>query len=157
MTIAIWYLRWKSLSRNINWISRQFTKQASFPIIQISSDTTSDEKVIYLSAGIHGDEVSSNGGSVRMGTGSSKSISLASFCYFPCLNPWGLINNSRWDQEGVDLNRVWDNRNIRLWEKSWSGSKKWRLVWHHTWRLWPDGIYFRAFGWSSFQYGREYS
>ena len=75
--------RWKSLSRKYKLDIETIAKQASFPIIQISSDTTSDEKVIYLSAGIHGDEVGAIGGSVRMGTGSSKSISLASFCYFP--------------------------------------------------------------------------
>jgi protein MpaA len=27
---------------------------------------------------------------------------------YPCLNPWGLENNSRWDAKALDLNRVWN-------------------------------------------------
>ena len=101
--------RWKSLSRKYKLDVETIAKQASFPIIQISSDTTSDEKFIYLSAGIHGDEVGATEGLFEWARVHLSQFRSFPFVIFPCLNPWGLINNSRWDQEGVDLNRVWDS------------------------------------------------
>ena len=34
--------------------------------------------------------------------------------FLPCLNPWGFVHNSRNDEGGIDLNRIWDNHHHPL-------------------------------------------
>ena len=43
-----------------------------------------------------------------MGRIEAEPIKHASLLIYPCLNPWGLENNSRIDAKGIDLNRIWD-------------------------------------------------
>ena len=91
--------RWKSLSRKYNLDVETIAKQASFPIIQISSDTTSDEKVIYLSAGIHGDEVGATEGlfewaRVHLSQFRSLPFVIFAFCITSPTGPFSCFDNS---------------------------------------------------------------
>ncbi len=60
---------------------------------------------IYLSAGIHGDEAAATEGLVEWAQANTDALRLLNVLIFPCLNPWGLVNNSRRDPDGRDLNR----------------------------------------------------
>jgi len=61
---------------------------------------------LYLSAGIHGDEPASTEAALEWAA-NSPLVEKFNLLAFPCLNPWGLVNNSRTDAEGRDLNRTY--------------------------------------------------
>lgn len=62
---------------------------------------------IYLSAGIHGDEPAGTEGALTWILENPKTADAANLLVFPCLNPWGLTNNCRLDENGRDLNRTY--------------------------------------------------
>ena len=61
---------------------------------------------IYISAGIHGDEPASSEALVTWAETNLARLPSLPLLLFPCLNPWGLVNNCRFDANGLDLNRV---------------------------------------------------
>jgi murein peptide amidase A len=71
----------------------------------VSRRKVSHAPSIYLSAGIHGDEAAATEGLVEWAQANSDKLRLLNVLIFPCLNPWGLVNNSRRDPDGRDLNR----------------------------------------------------
>jgi hypothetical protein len=60
---------------------------------------------LYISAGIHGDEPGGTEGLIAWAEREGERLRDLPLLIFPCLNPWGLIANSRYDQSGIDLNR----------------------------------------------------
>jgi len=67
---------------------------------------------IYFSAGIHGDEPAATEALVTWAEKNVRILKLIRAVIFPCLNPWGLANNSRLDAEGRDLNRCYNTNNV---------------------------------------------
>ena len=67
---------------------------------------------VYLSAGIHGDEPAPVEGLIRWAEASLAKLESWNWMIFPCLNPWGLERNIRFDAEGRDLNRFYDSRKV---------------------------------------------
>ncbi len=63
----------------------------------------------YLSAGIHGDEAAATEACLEWVTSTTFLPDDINIMVFPCLNPWGLVNNRRTDEEGRDLNRTYHN------------------------------------------------
>lgn len=63
---------------------------------------------LYISAGIHGDEPAGTEGLLQWAENNRKLLSKIPLVLYPCLNPWGLIENSRLNLRGNDLNRSWD-------------------------------------------------
>jgi len=59
----------------------------------------------YLSAGIHGDEPAGVWALLDWAGARAHSLRRREWVIMPCLNPWGLMANSRWDSQGRDLNR----------------------------------------------------
>ncbi|TDU72829.1 succinylglutamate desuccinylase/aspartoacylase family protein [Prosthecobacter fusiformis] len=64
-----------------------------------------DEPVIYLSSGVHGDEVGAAWGLLLWAEENEALLLKHRFLIFPCLNPFGLMLNTRADHHGQDLNR----------------------------------------------------
>jgi len=62
----------------------------------------------YVSAGIHGDEPAGTEALLAWAEKNYKLLSKIPLIIYPCLNPWGLIENSRLNVKGKDLNRSWD-------------------------------------------------
>jgi hypothetical protein len=62
---------------------------------------------VYLSAGIHGDEPAATEGCLEWLATTGLAPDRCNLLAFPCLNPWGLVNNCRLDAEGRDLNRTY--------------------------------------------------
>lgn len=61
--------------------------------------------VIYISAGVHGDEPAATSGLLAWAQKRIAWLRSSPFLIFPCLNPHGLLANTRVDQNGRDLNR----------------------------------------------------
>lgn len=62
---------------------------------------------IYVSAGIHGDEPAATEAALEWVNTTNQPFDEFNLLVFPCLNPWGLVNNSRLDADGRDLNRTY--------------------------------------------------
>lgn len=61
---------------------------------------------VYISAGIHGDEPASSEALIFWAEKHARRLARWPLLLFPCLNPWGLRNNCRFDAAGLDLNRA---------------------------------------------------
>lgn len=61
---------------------------------------------LYLSAGIHGDEPAATEALLVWAEQNAARLRDLPLLILPCLNPWGLVNNSRFDDRGIDLNRT---------------------------------------------------
>lgn len=68
---------------------------------------------IYVSTGIHGDESAATEGALAWLSRTRLSFDSFNLLAFPCLNPWGLVNNSRLDAAGRDLNRTYHDASIQ--------------------------------------------
>ena len=77
-------------------------------------------EAVYLSAGIHGDEPASTEGLICWAEANVPLLRRWPFVIFPCLNPWGLVHNSRTDEHCQDLNRLFKEDHvpfIRAWKE----------------------------------------
>jgi len=105
--------RWRVLAKREGWRMRKFAQADGFPVYVIESPSRSGSS-LYLSAGIHGDEPAATEGLVTWCEKRAKALKKCAVLIFPCLNPWGLQNNSRHDAGGRDLNRGYHRQDIAV-------------------------------------------
>ena len=75
---------------------------------------------IYISAGVHGDEPAPPWALLEWARDNTELMKSHRFLIFPCLNPHGLIHNTRVDHRGVDINRTFHDEGgplIAAWRK----------------------------------------
>jgi len=70
-----------------------------------SASARAGAPVIYISAGVHGDEPAATSGLLAWAQKRIDWLRDGAFLLFPCLNPHGLLANTRVNQAGLDLNR----------------------------------------------------
>jgi hypothetical protein len=99
--------KWRTLVRKNGWKIKKIAESADMPIYEVFSGKEDSGNLVYISAGIHGDEPASVWALYSWFEMQSESHDELSFMIFPCLNPFGLINNIRFDSDGDDLNRSW--------------------------------------------------
>ncbi len=98
--------RWRAVARTAKLRLEKYSEAGGCDLYCVGSPRRiPDAPSIYLSAGIHGDEAAATEGLVEWAQANSDSLRLFNILIFPCLNPWGLMNNSRRDPDGRDLNR----------------------------------------------------
>ena len=107
--------RWRALARGAGWRMRKFAEADGFPLYCVSSLSGSGPS-LYLSAGIHGDEPAGPEALVAWVHRRARSLRRHPLFIFPCLNPWGLVHNSRLDGEGRDLNRAYHRHDVPVVE-----------------------------------------
>lgn len=103
--------RWRKIARASGLKMIAFAESDGYPIWMLTS-RASPEGGGYLSAGIHGDEPAGTEGLVRWAENNTPLLSKLPCLIFPCLNPWGLVNNSRMDAKGRDLNRTFQHDHV---------------------------------------------
>ena len=98
--------RWRAVAQRAGLVMRAFATDSGFKIFAVRSKKLPPEKGIYISAGIHGDEPAGTEALISWAEKNARILAKFPFFIAPCLNPWGLIHNSRVDAHGRDLNRV---------------------------------------------------
>lgn len=106
--------RWRAMARSAGLVMRRFATEGEQPVYMVRSPALRKRDGIYISAGIHGDEAAATEALVEWAEDNQGELAKLPCLIFPCLNPWGLINNSRLDREGRDLNRVFQHDEISV-------------------------------------------
>ena len=90
-----------------------FADADDYPLVIVESDAIDSGKPsFYLSAGIHGDEPAPVEALIGWAEENKDRLSALNLLIFPCLNPWGLERNIRFDSKGRDLNRFYNSRKL---------------------------------------------
>lgn len=76
------------------------------PVIVLESQAAQKgEAAIYLSSGVHGDEAGAAWGLLMWAEKHAEKLREGAYLIAPCINPVGLMLNTRADHRGIDLNR----------------------------------------------------
>jgi predicted deacylase len=90
-----------------------FAEADGYPLTVVESARPDPQAPsLYLSAGIHGDEPAPVEALIGWAEENKNRLGAWNMMIFPCLNPWGLERNIRFDAEGRDLNRCYDSRRV---------------------------------------------
>jgi protein MpaA len=92
------------LSRQTGWESEPILISEKVSIPAYRKPSSSSEKHLYVSAGIHGDEPAGPL-AVRKLFQENRWPADLNLWLIPCLNPHGFVQNARGNEEGIDLNR----------------------------------------------------
>lgn len=104
--------RWRAVARASGLVMRAYAEAGGHPLYWLRSRKLPEHGAVYLSAGIHGDEPAGTEGCLAWAEKNLRQLAEFPFVIFPCLNPWGLSNNIRLDEERRDLNRNFQNDEI---------------------------------------------
>lgn len=98
---------WKQVARCLGAKLQPYCKYDGETLYYLACcpDASQKSRTLYLSAGIHGDEPAGPEALLQWAERNSKKLRQMSYLIFPCLNPWGIKNNFRYDAKGNDLNR----------------------------------------------------
>ena len=115
--------RWRALAKRNLWTLTELCSDDQSPVIAIENEAarTQESGGLYLSAGVHGDECAPVWALLQWAETLSPENPLGNkpLVLLPCLNPHGLIENTRVDSKGNDLNRNFQNRELpisRAWQ-----------------------------------------
>jgi hypothetical protein len=104
--------RWRSVARQRGLRLVPYTSASGYELFYAEPRKPHPGRPwIYLSAGIHGDEPASTEACLQW-VASSPLVENWNVLAFPCLNPWGLVHNSRLDESGRDLNRTYHDDSV---------------------------------------------
>ncbi len=101
--------RWRAVARDAKLRLHPLCEASGFALHYLKSPALKNEGGIYLSAGIHGDEPGATEGLLAWAERNTRRLAKLPLLIFPCLNPWGLTQNRRVDEKGIDLNRCFQN------------------------------------------------
>src|SRR4051812_11923904 len=95
--------RWRAVCRAAGMRWRTFARAGKYALHYV--ETPAPGPAVYVSAGIHGDEPAGPEALITWAEADPARLRRHALLIFPCLNPWGLVNNIRRDEDGLDLNR----------------------------------------------------
>jgi predicted deacylase len=121
--------RWTRLVRKLPFLQlRYFGEASGYPLMLIESRLYREgARSLYVSAGIHGDEPAPVEGLIQWAEETLPSMKGWNFQIFPCLNPWGLERNLRYDEEGRDLNRCYNSSKVPQIVEQIRAMKGWKF------------------------------
>ena len=97
--------RWRAVARKSGVPLRRLVRADGYEHFYLRTPALAETGGIYFSAGIHGDEPASTEALVTWAERQGRKLARIPLLLFPCLNPWGLVQNVRLNSQGVDLNR----------------------------------------------------
>jgi len=114
--------RWRILARERHWEIESLGEFSGYAVLAIRTfvQQEKDRPLVLISAGIHGDEPAGPAALFHFSAQAPEWFEQFHFVMLPCLNPWGLVNNSRFDEQGIDLNRCFHQKRhpfIRAWKQ----------------------------------------
>lgn len=98
--------RWRAVARAAGLRLETLALDGVVRVFFLKSPSLALQGGIYLSAGIHGDEPAGTEALIAWAEANLTRLRQLPLLLFPCLNPWGLVNNMRADAHGADLNRL---------------------------------------------------
>lgn len=98
--------RWRLVAQSAGLRMRRLVRVGVHDLFYLQTPALAASGGIYLSAAIHGDEPASSAGLLAWAEQNIARLAELPLLIFPALNPWGLVNNSRLDLDGLDLNRL---------------------------------------------------
>ena len=104
--------RWRTVLRHAGLRWQRLTQVGKLPIYGVRTPALQSSGGIYLSAGIHGDEPAGTEALLAWAAGQGKRLAEIPLLMLPCLNPWGLVMNTRTDAHGLDLNRCFHREDL---------------------------------------------
>ena len=105
---------WKTLASKTSLEINTISATPNGEPVLVLETASSSEEAIYLSAGVHGDECAPVWGLLHWAEQNQSILHKVPLIIFPCLNPEGLIENTRDDQDGNDLNRRFTDPSIEV-------------------------------------------
>lgn len=123
---------WKALAGRGGLKMRSFYKHGEHRLHVITSpELKNDEReTLYISAGVHGDESAPPWALLRWATENLRLLHTHRFLILPCVNPHGLMHNTRVDHRGVDINRTFHDTTdplIAAWHQL-TGARRYALA-----------------------------
>jgi len=105
--------RWRTVAKEAGLIVRPYAAAGGHTHYCLTSGRRKPGvPSLYFSTGIHGDEAGATEGLLLWASKNTGILGESKVLIFPCLNPWGLVNNSRRDVEARDLNRCYHNPSL---------------------------------------------
>ena len=104
--------RWHAVARASRLPLRFLARAGIYKTFYLKTKSLGPAGGFYVSAGIHGDEPAGAEALVTWAEQNIETLSEFPCMILPCLNPWGLVNNRRMDQEGRDLNRLFHRNDV---------------------------------------------
>lgn len=104
--------RWVALARTLGLTAQAYATAGPYELFCLRSPAFRPEGGLYLSAGIHGDEVGAIEGLHTWAALEGNRLRTLPVILFPCLNPHGLERNCRPDAAGHDLNRCYHRQDV---------------------------------------------
>lgn len=150
--------RWGTVAEQAGWEAVILAEQGGYPVVGFRSQAAwDDDKGLYVSAGVHGDEPAGVWGLLEWAEANVRLLSQRSVLVLPCFNPWGLTGNQRSDHDGRDLNRRF-NKPLPPLLKAWRkfvGKRKFRLALNLHEDYDAQGIYLYELGRRGGDFGRQ--
>ena len=104
--------RWRGVARETGVHLNSFASAADYDLFYLRTPALESDCGIYISAGIHGDEVGATEGLITWAERNAGKLAGLPLLIFPCLNPWGLAHNVRTNENGLDLNRAFERDDV---------------------------------------------
>jgi len=108
--------RWRAVARSAGVPLRRLERADGFDHFYLTTPALGKTGGIYFSAGIHGDEPASTEALIVWAERLGKKLGNLPLLLFPCLNPWGLVQNMRANLQGADLNRGFHRTDLPVLE-----------------------------------------
>lgn len=120
--------RWKEVCQASGLRCETICEVGDLPVLKVenAASASGDLGGLYVSAGVHGDECAPVWALLDWVASRPLILREKPAILFPCLNPAGLIGNTRHDGTGVDLNRSFADTShpvIAAWQQAVSGRR----------------------------------
>ncbi|MEO8207373.1 MAG: M14 family metallocarboxypeptidase [Chthoniobacterales bacterium] len=104
---------WRKVYRTAGLRMEKYGAADGYPLFFLESQRKKEKAPhLFLSAGIHGDESAPPTALLEWVKRNPAMVKKLNLLIFPCLNPWGLVNNRRVNAEGCDLNRSYQDDRV---------------------------------------------